>query len=177
MNKILLNLSQLKELRQLSENLQTEKVDIWINEAQLNEMRNFLGGKLYKLMIEDFTDPNFTDPLFTALWFGDDSGEEMFFGLWRAIGLFAISNIIKNNAFNVTRFSNSELDSDIEEKATQTAQTAKASQAYSQGMKFLAEAKLYLYANQVDYPDWIPQTKNKPSSFSYMKVRPRPRLY
>jgi len=81
----------------LSPNLDQEKIDTWIYEAQINEMRTFLGGELYKLMIEDWDGTAFVDPLFIKLWEGDDTGDEFFFGLKQPIGLFSISNITKNN--------------------------------------------------------------------------------
>ena len=135
-------------------------------------MRNFLGGELYKLMSEDWNEGSheFDTPRFNLLWLGDDTGEELFFGLWRAIGLFSISNIIKNNAFNVTRFSNEELDSDITEQARETAATSKASSAYSQGIKMLNESQAYIEEKSDDYPEFEINTQEKPTTFEYLRV-------
>jgi len=157
----------------LSPNLDQEKIDTWIYEAQINEMRTFLGGELYKLMIEDWDGTAFVDPLFVKLWEGDDTGDEFFFGLKQPIGLFSISNITKNNQFNVTRYSNSELDSEIEEQARETAATSSASAAYSRGIKLLEETEEYLIINESDYPTWIdPATVDSPTTFEYIRVPP-----
>ena len=136
-------------------------------------MRTFLGGVLYKLMDEDFDAGAFQEERFVKLWQGDDTGEELFFGLYRAIGLFSISNLIKNNTFNVTRFANSELVSEIEEQARETAATSKASQAYSQGIKMLAEAERYLEENKDLYPEFeINLAELQPTTFKYIRVPP-----
>lgn len=135
-------------------------------------MRDFLGGELYKLMIEDWDGSAFVTERFIKLWNGDDDGDELYLGLWRAIGLFSISKIIKNNAFNVTRFSNSELDSDIEEQVARAAATSHASRAYSQGIKMLDEMAEYM-ADSDAYPEWEePLQADSPKTFSYLKVQP-----
>ena len=135
-------------------------------------MRDFLGGELYKLMAEDWDGTNFATERFAKLWEGDDSGEEFYLGLWRAIGLFSISNIIKNNSFNVTRYANEELDSEIAEQARETAATATASGAYSQGIKMLNEAQNYLEDNASIYPEYSPNLEDKPTTFEYLRVNP-----
>ena len=172
MEEIFLTLEELQKLRPLSPNLNLEKINNWIFEAQIDEMRNFLGGELYKLMAEDWDGTNFLEPRFVSLWEGDESGEEIYFGLWRAIGFFSISNIIKNNSFNVTRYSNSEMDSDIEEQARETAATSSASVSYSQGIKMMNEAQDYLEENASDYPEYQVNLEEKPSTFEYLRVPP-----
>ena len=122
-------------------------------------------------MAEDWDGTTFATERFAKLWDGDEDGEAFFLGLWRAIGLFSISNIIKNNTFNVTRFSNEELDSDITEQARETAATSKASQAYSQGIKMLDEAADYMRENIGDYPEWEePLQADSPKTFEYLRV-------
>ena len=134
-------------------------------------MRSFLGGELYKLMYDNWDGSEFAEERFQKLWLGDDTGDILFFGLWRAIGAYAIANIIKNNAFNVTRYSNSDLDTDIESHAEQTAYFTKASQAKSQGIKMQAEANEYLLASD-EYPEWsTPAGKEQPTTFEYIRVR------
>ena len=172
MEEIFLTLEQLQQLRPLSPNLNQEKTDTWIFEAQINEMRSFLGGELYKLMADNWDGTVFPLERFEKLWLGDDSGDVIYLGLWRAIGLFSISGIIKNNSFNVTRFSNEELDSDITEQARETAATSKASQAYSQGIKMLQEVTDYMADNSALYPEWEEQITDKPTTFEYLRVPP-----
>lgn len=159
----------------MSPNLQEEGLETWIHETQLNEMRTFLGAELYKLMAEDWDEGahEFQTTRFVTLWDGDDSGEVYFFGLWRPIGLFSISEIIRNNSFNVTRYSNTELDGDIEEPVQATAATAKASAAYSQGIKLLEEVREYMTENSDLYPEWDePINPPRPSTFRYYRVPP-----
>lgn len=173
METILLTLEQLQEIRPLSKNLDLSKVDNWIFEAQINEMRDFLGGELFKLLLEDWNGSSFDSPRFEALFYGDDSGEEIFFGYWRALGLFSIAKIIKNNSFNVTRYSNSNLSAEIEEPAVITAQASKASQAESQALRYQEETRLFLEANRTDYPEFNYLEIQKKTSFNYIKVNPK----
>jgi len=175
METILLTLEELQKLRPLSKNIDLTKTEAWIFEAQVNEMRDFLGGELYKTIIDDWNGTGFDTPRLESLWYGDETGQEIYFGLWRSIALFAIAKIIKNNSFNVTRFSNSNLSSDIEEPAVLNAQASKASQAESQAIKYLNETREYLIDNKTVYPEWDQYTtpENNPVTMKYLKVHPR----
>lgn len=154
----------------MTDNLSKLKYDTWIYQAQINEMRTFLGGELYKLMSDNWDGAAFPEARFNTLWLGDDSGEELFLGLWRAIAAFSVSTIIKNNAFNVTRFSNSNLSSEIEDHAEQTAAFSKASETKSQGIKILNEVDAFLRDSDL-YPEWeIPASSEAPSTFEYIRV-------
>ena len=78
MEEIFLTLEQLQKLRPLSPNLNQPKIDNWIFEAQIDEMRSFLGGELYKLMAEDWDGTTFATERFAKLWDGDEDGEAFF---------------------------------------------------------------------------------------------------
>ena len=100
------------EFRDISKNIDDERLNVYIRESQIKEIRSFLGDELYLSLINDYTpdagEGTFSEQRFTDLFFGTDwtyqGNERRLYGLKPSLIYFAYARFIKNQQFNVTRY-------------------------------------------------------------------------
>ena len=152
---ILIAKDDFKPYRDISENVEVERLDPWILEAQKQEMRAFLGPKLYLLMITDWDGAAFQDQRFIDLWNGVDvANEYRFYGLKPAIIYFAYARFLKNQKTVVTRFGVRNLDHDVSEQEDAAATRTRQGEAQSMAVSMQSDAELFLNDNRNDYPEF-----------------------
>ena len=162
LDPILITIAEINVYRDLSENMDQDRIDQTIRDAQIDEMSNFLGEELYLKMILTWTGTEFPAGIFADLWDGVDytaQGKDIrFHGLQPAISLYAYSRMLDTIQLNVTRAGVVNFDSEESEPTEQTQIASKVKAAKGQALVYLARADKFLQEHKADYPEY--QTKN-----------------
>ncbi len=172
MDKLLITLEDFREFKDVSENIDWDRLNMYIYDSQFIDIRSFLGGKLYLLLQQDY-DPlsnTFTDINLTNLWFGVIYDDIQFYGVRPALVQYAYSRLLENININITRSGARTFDSEESEAAVQAQITIKAAAARSMALSFLNDAKIFLGSKPVLYPDWKNNTEIHSTSQQWIKV-------
>jgi hypothetical protein len=109
MDKLLINITDILNVRPASKEIDQSRIEPYIQEAQRHDLRNILGEALYFDFISKFDvtgDPmyaNYQTLLNGGTWsYGGQSRQ--YFGLRDMLSYFALARFVKNNQMNVTRF-------------------------------------------------------------------------
>ncbi|GAH63928.1 unnamed protein product, partial [marine sediment metagenome] len=168
------------DFRDISKNIDPERLEVYVRESQVKEMRSFLGASLYLALINDYTavGDTFSEQRFTDLWFGADwsyqGNTRRFYGLKPAIIYYAYARFVRNQQMNVTRYGVKHLtDENSEDETVQQVRT-KVNDANSYGLLYQADAELYLNENVSTYPEFeVSETAGeKKTSFKFTKLQP-----
>ena len=156
-DELLLTRDDFKPYRDISENVDLDRLDPWILEAQKQEMRAFLGPQLYLLMIDAYpVGGPFPAGRFLELWEGVDVPDRYrFYGLKPAIIYFAYARFLKNQKTVVTRFGVRNFDNDTSEQQADAATRTRQGEAQSMAVSMQSDAELFLNDNRADYPEFI----------------------
>ena len=105
--KLLISLTDLQNLRPLD--LVQSRVEPYIQEAQVHDLRPVLGDELYRDFLSKFDQTG--DPMYTAyqeLLNGKDytvNGYTItYYGVIPMLAYFTLARIVQNNHFNITRY-------------------------------------------------------------------------
>ena len=159
---LLINLEDFKTFRDISVNTDADRLNAFIREAQMKEIRNFLGDALYFALVSDYTPvPNdegtFATPRFEDLWYGAEytvSGYTVNYnGLKPSHVYYAYERFIYNNKLNVTRYGDRQMfDNDLSEGIANTKKYEVG--ADSMGLLYQSDAKKYIENKQSLYPEF-----------------------
>jgi len=144
-----------------------DKMEKYIREAQVSDIRSFLGDELYLKMILDFNEETrvFATQRYTDLWDGIDytvgTVTKRSHGLKAAHVYYTVARIIEGNWFTITRFGPKDLQSDNSTTQSTAMIRAKVNTNRSQGLIYQNEAKMFLEQNNSDYTEW-PDGLNRP---------------
>ena len=160
LDKLLVSRSDFSDFRDISKNISDEKINIFIRESQLIEIRSFLGAELYLKLQEDYDEitESFTDPLLEKLWFGADynnkEGKQVRFnGYANSLIYFTYGRFLLQQQMNVSRFGLESLQDTISEDTPVAQIRTKAKEALSVAIQYQKDAEAYLHSNSDDYPD------------------------
>ena len=162
LDDLLINLEDFKTFRDISINTDADRLNAYIRESQMKEIRNFLGDALYFALVSDYTPvPNdegtFATPRFEKLWYGDvytrASFTVNFNGLKPAHVYHAYERFIYNNKLNVTRYGDRQMfDNDLSEGIVNTKKYEVG--ADSMGILYTGDARKYINAFATEYPEF-----------------------
>ena len=172
-DELLLTRDDFKPYRDISENVDLDRLDPWILEAQKQEMRAFLGPQLYLLMLDAYPAGGpFPPGRFLDLWEGVDIADEYrFYGLKPAIIYFAYSRFLKNQKTVVTRFGVRNFDNDTSEQENAAATRTRQGEAQSMAVSMQSDAELFLNDHRAEYPEFIRANANQNQKNVYHNVR------
>ena len=74
LDDLLIDRTDFDDYRDMSKNVPDERINSFIREAQLREVRTFLGDTLYLKVLLDYDEglKTFTSQIYTDLWYGVD---------------------------------------------------------------------------------------------------------
>jgi len=178
LDKLLATKEDFAAFRDISANIKDSKIDIFIRESQLIEVRNFLGPQLYKLLLDDYDEQTktFTSTIYSSLWNGSsyttsEGKEEIFNGLINALIYFTYSRFILQQQMNVSRFGLESIQDTISEDTPVGAVRTKAKEALSVALVYQRDAEKFIESNKTDYPTYATKTtKAKKTSFNFFKL-------
>lgn len=153
-DEILLTQDDFAPYRDISENVDFERLTPWILEAQKIEMRTFLGPELYLKMITDFDGTVFLDPIYNDLWEGTDTVNYRFYGLKPVIIYFAYARFLKNQPVVVTRYGVKNLVNDSSNDNGPGSTRVKQAEAENMAISLQTDCETFLTQYPNDYPDY-----------------------
>ena len=181
LDDLLVQLTDFSNFRDISVNTDADRLNAYIREAQLREMRSFLGDALYNALLSDYTpgvspaEGTFTQARFTELWFGTTytSGNYpiKYHGLKPAVVYYAYERFLFYQRLNVTRYGSRILeDNELSVDAPLTKRWEVS--ADSMGLVYQNDSNTFLDAKTSTYPEWQQPDGRVPEKigFKFMKV-------
>ena len=177
-DKLMLQRSDFTEYRDISKNIDDNRPNPYIIEAQRGQMARFLGLALYSAMQADYTpdiptsEGTFTEQRFTDLWFGvvyELNGFDVKFnGLKPAAVYWAYRRLEHNQDINVTRFGTRKLaDTDFSVDTTTHSHEVDAG---SEALAYQSDVIDFLNTNISDYPEYFHSRFREKTGFKFTKV-------
>ena len=166
LDDLLIKLDDFKNFRDVSTNTDADRLNAFIRESQLKEIRDFLGSGLYFALINDYTpdvdEGTFTEQRFTDLWFGASYSVNgftiQFYGLKAAHVYFSYDRFLYNQKLNVTRYGSRILeDNDLSANAEFTRKYEVS--ADSMGLLYRNDADKFINEKIDTYPEFENPTK------------------
>ena len=176
---ILLTQDDFIPYRDISDNVDFDRLTVWILEAQKQEMRAFLGPQLFLAMIDDWDGAAFPTARFNELWDGIDVPDEYrFYGLKPVVIYFAYARFLKNQKTVVTRFGVRNLENDTSEQQSAIATRTRQGEAEAMAVSLQSDTETYLNDNRDTYPEWNSRDgkQNQKNIFKPIRVRGRHRF-
>ena len=161
LDELLIKLDDFKNFRDISTNTDADRLNAFIRESQLKEIRDFLGSGLYFALISDYTadvdEGTFTEQRFTDLWFGAtytvNGFEIQFYGLKAAHVYFSYDRYLYFQKLNVTRYGSRVLeDNDLSENIPVTRKYEISSD--SMGLLYRNDADKFINEKISTYPEF-----------------------
>ena len=152
-NEILIEERDFRLYAVIPPHLDFSRFETSILKAQRGEVRQYLGGGLYRDLHVNQTDAKYVSLLdgSTYSWQGQTVD---FFGLKPAIVLYAYAHYLNDNDLRVTRAGNKIMDTDISENATPEMIEAEYTKALSSALGYLVETGRFLDDNTSTYTLW-----------------------
>jgi len=169
-DKLLITPEDLAPYKDVSENLDLERFNTFVIDAQFADIRLFLGRKLYTALQADFDDTlkTFIDQRFIDLWDGVVVDDAQFYGIKGALVQYTYARLLDNIQLNITRAGVRKFDDEESEEATQSQIRDKVNSARSMALLYIADTRNYLNGSKL-YPEWdVESTKN--TSVDFFKV-------
>jgi len=178
LDKLLITREDFTDFRDISKNIADDKINIFIRESQLIEVRAFLGAELYLKLQEDYDDitKTFTDPIYTDLWFGTDytnyAGVEVRFnGYANSLIYFTYGRFLLQQQMNVSRFGLESIQDTISEDTPVSQIRTKAKEALSVAIQYQKDCEEFINSNTEEYPEYkTKKTTGKSTSFNFFKL-------
>jgi hypothetical protein len=178
LDKLLITKEDFSDFRDISKNITDEKINIFIRESQLIEIRSFLGAELYLDLQLDYVELTkvFTDPLLSALWYGEDytntAGKDVRFnGYANSLVYFTYGRFLLQQQLNVSRFGLESIQDTISEDAPVAQIRTKAKEALSVAIQYQKDTEAFIKSNPDDYPTFkTKDTTGKSTSFNFWKL-------
>ena len=168
-----LSKSDLQNIRLIDANIDDQKIESYILEAQYFEMRPIVGDEIYYLMQQDYTGTAFQLPRFVDLWTGAqwlfNDRLIAFEGLKDCISYYAYARILNDGKINVTRYGVKSLLDENSEDIADGAQRVAWRQAVSVAIGKGADAERFLRSardaqGNLIYPEWLKNDRRKKAS-------------
>ena len=156
MDKLFLNRSDFDDFRDISENIDIEKLDTYIRDAQVFDLRTFVGDRMYLIRPLAYNDVKneFNSTPLTSLWFGEDYDGVRYYGLKPMVIQYTYARLLENIGLNVTRTGVKTFTDETSEAAEKAELNAKIVSARSRAEAYAEIANKYIVNKYTDYPDF-----------------------
>lgn len=172
MDKLLINHSDFDLYKDISENLDRERLNTYILDSQFIDIRGFLGPRLYKVLQDgyDAVGDKFEDVHLQALWFGTAYNDVEYYGLKPALIQYAYARLLEGIQLNITRAGVRKFSAEESEEVEQSQIYDKSNAAKSMALAYLADSKTFLDTQYRLYPQWIRDPESTKTSMTFFKV-------
>lgn len=176
-DKLFITLSDFDKYRDVSEQLDEERANASILEAQISDLIQFTQEGLYNRLQVDFTAPaTWATTKYENLFNGIKylpQGEKfdiIYHGLQPMLTLFAYARYLDNAQMSVSRIGPvTYIEEDVSDAPTQAQIKTKVIGARAMAVRYQEEAVKFIETNSTDYPEWLnPHIKNK--TFNFIKL-------
>ena len=176
LDELFLTKTDFADFRDISKNINDERIDAFIRESQIREIRTFLGDILYLKLLTDFTPPaTFATPIYENLFLGVDydngKGTVRFNGLKAAHIMYAYKRMLLHQQVSVTRYGVKNMSTEFSEDTINAKIRSELVDSDAMGKVYQADAVKFIKANASDYPDWQDtETRADKSGFKFIKI-------
>ena len=174
---LLLERTDFAEYRDMSKNIDDSRINSFIREAQVKELRAILGDELYLKLILDYDDnlKVFGEQRFTDLFFGVDytfnAGTIRFNGCFGLLVMYAYKRILNHNQVNVTRYGVKNMTTEFSEETIGAKIRSEMVDSNAMALLYQNDAKKYLETETAQYPEWQTKvTEADKTGFNFIKV-------
>lgn len=159
MDKLFINIDDIKRFRPIGKEIPPERVNPFIFEAQHNDLQPVLTPVLYKDFADKFD--NTGDPMYTAyqeLLTGKNytpsgkQGDIIYEGIIPMLVYFSLARFYENNAINITRFGIVQKSNAESEAVSQQALTAQIETLRANGIAYQNKVVQFIQDNITSYP-------------------------
>jgi hypothetical protein len=162
---LLIDKTNIQEYKPISKNINDSRINTFIQEAQLFDLRPFLGSALYKDFIDNVADANYQTLLNGGPYTID--GETIdFIGVKAMLVYFSYSRIMYGQSINVTRYGITKKETDQSSEQKKENKESQAVAARSAAIGFQEETTLFLNENADTYPLWDQNKTSKNKNIS-----------
>ena len=177
-DKLLATKEDFTDFRDISANVKSTRLEGYVRESQIVEIRDFVGQSLYTAIQNDYDETlkTFTDPRFDDLWFGTEytttTGETWRFnGLLSALIYWSYGRFLVQQQVNVSRFGVESVQNDISEDIDVAQVRIKQRDAQQVALRYQNDAEKFLNTNAAVYPEYVKNnTDPRRSAFTFFKV-------
>ena len=176
-DKLFITKDDFDKFRDVTEQLDVERANASILEAQVSDLIQFLGAALYSKLQDDFTAPSTWattkyENLFNGIKY-TPQGEKfvvIYHGLQPMLTLFSYSRYLDNAQLSISRIGPvTYIEEDVSEAPTQPQIKTKVIGAKAMAVRYQEEALKFIETKLTDYPEWDnPFIKNK--AFNLFKI-------
>ncbi len=170
--KLLITIKDIQEYRPMAD-LVEARVDPYIREAQVNDLREFLGSPLYYDLITN-TDTPANQDLLRGKTYTDPSTSKSidFYGIVPMIVHYSLARIVMNNQINITSFGATSKIVPQSEPVSIERIKSLVTELNSIGVTYQNSAKKFLDDNLVTYPLWSTNTEyqSRETGMSFFKL-------
>ena len=176
-DKLFVTVSDFDKYRDVSEQLDSERANASILEAQVSDLVQFVQEGLYNKLQIDFTEPDtWATPKYEKLFDGvkytpqGEKYEVIYHGLQPMLVLFAYARYLDNAQMSVSRIGPvTYIEEEVSDAPTQAQIKTKVIGARAMAVRYQEEAVKFIETNSTDYPEWTnPNIKNK--AFNFLKI-------
>ena len=174
---LLLDKTDFSDYRDISKNIDDSRINSFIRESQVRELRSFLGDELYLKLILDYDDTlkTFTEQRFTDLYFGVDytysSTTIRFNGLAGMLIMYAYKRILNHNQVNLTRYGVKDMITEFSEDTISAKIRSEMVDSNAMALVYQNDAKKFLKTMTADYPEWKDNvTEADKTGFKFIKI-------
>lgn len=170
-DQLLITAADFAPYKDISENLDPELVNSYINQGQVMDLRPFLGDKLYLLLVSAYDGAVWSDPDLEALFNGEDFAGVRYYGLRPYLVQVAFLRMLSDVSVNVTRAGVRQFGADdLSDAVVQAQINTKVSAARSEALVYKANAEDYLTVKNSTYPTWTGSNEPRKTGFTFFKV-------
>ena len=170
----LITISDFENYRDITSNLEEERMNPYILEAQRFELRSFLGDALYRELLEAWAESPIEskwDNLVSGCSYENSAGDTIYYhGIIPVIVYYSYARFVLAQVVNVTRFGVvkklNEHSEQIDDKSLNMVYT----RAVEAGDAYLREVELYLDENYADFDNWGTGEKKYKGKVTITKV-------
>lgn len=152
-DKLLISIEDIKNYRPMADIIQT-RIDPYIQEAQMNDLKPFLGDPLYLDLLTNTSTTENQDLLYGKNY-TDYSGYNIRFnGIIPMLVYFSLARIISNNQINITSFGAVQKVNQSSTPLDNSAIKMQITELRSNAISYQNEARTFLDINMATYPKW-----------------------
>ena len=169
-DNLYITLADFADYKDISPNIDQDRLDTYIRDAQILDLRAFLGQELYLQLQLSYTPPDVFTGVYEPLFEGVDYNDIRYYGLKPLLVEYAYARLLEEISLNITRTGAKVFTTEEgSEPPTQSQINTKVSAARSIALAYEADATKFLKANLSDYPKWH-DTNDKKTGFNFFKV-------
>lgn len=167
---MLINKTEIAKHREVARNVRDDKINPFIEDAELLDLKPLLGNKLYMALTTNYTDQRFID-LLEPKEFEVDGVPYKHQGLMKVLSIFAYARYIIQGSFTDTAFGFVQKSNQDSTPVSESSKRNIYQQDRQTATSYFSDISLYLSYNVSRYPEWKSNCSTTPKrNFRISKI-------